>query len=107
MVYDHNDMSHAKEPLADELVDPAADLIPVISVAIDDVALASLARERDEQLACSVCDEPIEGRHSTGLLMWSRGDEIRFDEPPVCPACSSTIGVAAFYRWITASDEEM
>lgn len=107
MVYDHGDMTSVKRPvLADGAPDPVAHLHPVISVAIDDVALASLRKEREVTLTCSVCDEPIEGGHSTGLFMWTRGDEVRFDEPPVCPTCSSAIGVAAFYRWYASNDEE-
>jgi len=107
MVYDSADMTIDKRPtLADGTADPDAHLVPVISVAIDDVALASLRREVEEPLTCSVCDEVISGRHSTGLFMWTRGDDVRFDEPAVCDICSSAIGVAAYYRWCVAPDGE-
>jgi hypothetical protein len=78
------------------------DLRHVISVAIDDVALASLRNQSAEPLSCNLCDDPIEGDRapSSGLLMWTRGDEIRFDEPPLCLVCSSIVGVAAFQRFM-------
>jgi len=78
---------------------------PVMSVAIDDVALASLRRQRPQRTLCSVCDDDINGEPaSTGLLMWTRGDETLFDEPPLCEACATTLNVTAFARW--AGDDE-
>ncbi len=82
---------------------------PVISFAIDNVALASLGRRLDEappRPRCSVCDTPIsEARPTTGLLLWTRGDQIRADEPPLCGRCATTIGVTALARWSEPSDE--
>lgn len=105
MVYEQADMTIEKRPTLADDSDLSALPVPVISVAIDDVALASLRREVDEDVTCSVCDEVIEGGHSTGLMMWTRGEEVRFDEPAVCNVCSSAIGVAAFYRWCVGTDD--
>lgn len=63
---------------------------------------------------CSVCserlepeddddpDQPISGR---GLLIWSRGEERRYEEPKLCPRCASAIGVSALHRWEIEEDE--
>ena len=105
MVYDEADMTIDKRPTLADDTDGSALPVPVISVAIDDIALASLRREVEEAVTCSVCDEVIEGGHTTGLMMWTRGEEVRFDEPAVCNVCSSAIGVAAFYRWCVGTDD--
>ncbi len=78
----------------------ARDYTPVISVAIDDVAHAALREQRKTPTLCSVCDVEIKGEPtSTGLLMWTRGDETRFDEPPICSECAKTLNVSAMARW--------
>jgi hypothetical protein len=77
---------------------PTTPRIP--TYAIDDVALSAL-RIRCEELGgerpvCDLCEQPIEGRAAaSGLLLWARGDEIRCDEPPLCPSCAAAISVAA------------
>lgn len=40
-----------------------------------------------------------------GLLVWSRGEERRYQEPPLCAACAAAIGVTALQRWETEEDE--
>ena len=70
--------------------------------------------ETDED-RCSVCAEilvqeeedglvPASSR-GRGLLVWSRGDERRFEEPELCPRCASAIGVTALHRWEIEEDE--
>ena len=72
---------------------------PIISCAIDDIALASLRRDLPEPLECSLCETPIEGAPaSSGLLLWTRGDDVRYDEPPLCASCSTTLMVTAYAR---------
>jgi len=62
--------------------------------------LASLRREQPEPLECSLCETPIEGAPaSSGLLLWTRGEDIRYDEPPLCASCSTTLMVTAYARW--------
>lgn len=41
----------------------------------------------------------------SGLLVWSRGEERRYQEPPLCAACAAAIGVSALQRWETEEDE--
>ena len=70
--------------------------MPIISCAIDDVAMAALRTPAEQEFACSLCDAPIEGQPvASGLMLWWRGDEVRVDEPPLCRACAATIGVTA------------
>lgn len=67
--------------------------------------------EKEEE-RCTVCSErlgddeddatAIRGR---GLLVWTRGDERRYEEPHLCPGCASAIGVSALQRWETEEDE--
>lgn len=80
-----------------------------IAVAVDSIAEASLRRsEADgEPLACDACDAPIEGEPGgRGLFMWTRGDETRFEEPPLCAACATAIGVTALRSWSAEEEEE-
>ena len=64
---------------------------------------------------CDVCSEllasdddddhvgaDVRGR---GLLVWSRGEERRYQEPPLCPACAAAIGVTALQRWEIEEEE--
>ncbi len=98
--------SDRQGPLADD-ADEVADLRPVISCAIDDVALASLRRQQDDKITCGLCDEPIEGRPmASGLMMWTRGDDVRYDEPPLCTRCASRIAVNAWSRWAQVDEFE-
>ena len=86
---------------------PVHDL-PIISYAIDDVAMASLRAPKVEAVCCSVCDAEIaEGAPmSSGLMLWSRGDEMRVDEPPMCGGCAASIGMSLFARWSSFNGEE-
>ena len=81
-----------------------------LSVSIDAIADASLQSQRSAssatELRCDVCDEPIEGEPSgRGLYMWTRGDEVRFEEPALCARCSTAIGVTALAAWDVEEEE--
>lgn len=60
---------------------------------------------------CDVCGEAIEqddegyavGGH--GLYLWTRGDEVRYEEPPLCAQCGTAIGVMALAQWDLEEDE--
>jgi hypothetical protein len=73
---------------------------------------AILFEKSDER--CNVCSAPVVGSGETddepvfggrGLLVWARGDERRYEEPPLCPDCASAIGVSALQRWEIEEDE--
>lgn len=44
----------------------------------------------------------VQGR---GLLVWTRGDERRYQEPPLCAGCAAAIGVSALARWEIEEEE--
>lgn len=47
-----------------------------------------------EALRCDACGEQIEGDPAgSGLFLWTRGDEVRFEEPPLCERCAYAIAV--------------
>lgn len=85
-----------------------ASLAPAVS--IDAFADAALQSQRllagALELRCDVCDVPIEGEPSgRGLYMWTRGDEVRFEEPALCPHCATAIGVTALAAWNVEEEE--
>jgi hypothetical protein len=41
----------------------------------------------------------------TGVYMWTRGDEPRFEKVPLCASCASAIGVTAMARWEIEEEE--
>lgn len=60
-----------------------------------DVCGGSLGEDADE-------GPELPGR---GLLVWARGEERRYQEPPLCPACASAIGLSALSRWEIEEEE--
>jgi hypothetical protein len=68
-----------------------------------DVCSANM-RDLDAQ---AVSDDDEAGYDVTGrgLLVWSRGDERRYQEPPLCSGCAAAIGVSALQRWEIEEEE--
>jgi len=68
-----------------------------------------------ESTRCDVCGEPAptdlradsEGYAvgGSGLYLWTRGDEVRYEEPPLCGRCGTAIGVMALAQWDLEEDE--
>jgi hypothetical protein len=57
-------------------------------------------------LYCDACEKPIQGEPAgTGLYVFARGDEVRYEEPPLCQRCSLAIGVTALVRWAEEEEE--
>ena len=82
----------------------------IVSVSIDGIADAALHAERAQVgiagLHCDACDDVIEGEPAgRGLYLWKRGDEVRFEEPPLCGACATAIGVTALLAWSVEEEE--
>jgi hypothetical protein len=69
--------------------------------------------EDTETHRCDVCAEKLATDDDSsetdgsgrGLLVWSRGDERRYQEPPLCASCAAAIGVTALQRWEAEEDE--
>jgi hypothetical protein len=72
----------------------------------------------NEAHRCDVCagevddaaDEDDKGEsgfdvRGRGLLVWSRGEERRYQEPPLCSSCAAAIGVSALQRWEIEEEE--
>jgi hypothetical protein len=55
---------------------------------------------------CDVCEQPIEGESAgSGLYLWTRGDEVRIEEPELCAQCATAIGVTALATWSVEEEE--
>ena len=56
---------------------------------------------------CDACGKWIDGEPGgAGLFVWTRGDEVRYEEPPLCEECASEIAVGALVRWDSEEEEE-
>ncbi|HVW26188.1 MAG TPA: hypothetical protein VHC69_12515 [Polyangiaceae bacterium] len=50
--------------------------------------------DQQDVVNCDACGEPIEGSPAgSGLFLWTRGDEVRYEEPPLCERCACAIAV--------------
>jgi hypothetical protein len=87
---------------------PTFDHPSVLVAAADAEALAARAAlaARDEP-ACDACGEPIVGDPAgSGLYVWVRSGELRYEEPPLCEACAVAIGLSAQLHVDDEDDEE-
>ena len=74
---------------------------------LDDGTPSSSAAPRENGFECDACGKWIEGEPGgAGLFVWTRGDEVRYEEPPLCEECASEIAVGALIRWETEEEEE-
>jgi hypothetical protein len=52
------------------------------------------ADEEPERVRCDACGEAIDGPPAgSGLFLWTRGEEVRYEEPPLCEQCAYAIAV--------------
>jgi hypothetical protein len=57
-------------------------------------------------LVCDACCKPILGEPAgSGLYVWTRGEEVRYEEPPLCAECAKAIGLAALAQWEIEEEE--
>ena len=55
---------------------------------------------------CDACGKKVEGEPAgRGLYVWTRGDEARYEEPPLCARCANAIGLAALAQWEFEEDD--
>ena len=89
----------------------ASALIPTLpqhSFVADEIApLAQTVRlATGRGTCCDACDAPIDGEpEGSGLYFWTRDGESRWEEPALCGACATIIGVSALRRWEIEDDE--
>lgn len=59
---------------------------------------------------CDVCDAVVSAERSdeggSGLYVWTRGEEVRYEEPPLCVKCGPAIALSALRRWEEEDEEE-
>jgi len=56
---------------------------------------------------CDACGKVFEGTPGgAGLLVWTRGDDVRYEEPPLCEECASKITIGALLKWELEEEEE-
>jgi hypothetical protein len=81
-----------------------------ISMAIDslaDGALRARADEADEtEFECDACSAVVQGEPAgRGLYVWARGEEVRYEEPPLCARCATAIGLTALALFSMEEEE--
>ena len=67
--------------------------------------------ETDATVRCDACRAEITEDEGTrvsgrGLLVFARGDEVRYEEPWLCDGCAAAIGITQLRIWDLEDDEE-
>lgn len=67
--------------------------------------------ETDDVPRCDTCRREIaedEGARVSGrgLLVFARGDEVRYEEPHLCDECAAAVGITQLRIWDLEDDEE-
>jgi hypothetical protein len=70
---------------------------------------------RTDEARCDACGAAVPppgadddrgfGVPGTGVYMWTRGTEARFERVPLCASCASAIGLTALARWEIEEEE--
>ena len=69
--------------------------------------VAPAAPEPPAGFECDQCGQHFDAEPAgSGLFMWTRGDEVRFEEPPFCEACAQNVTLDALTRWEAEEEEE-
>ena len=76
------------------------------SIAMDGVD-QELPERRTTTYVCDACGRTQSGPPAgSGLLVWTRGDERRYEEPPLCEDCATRVTVAAWAGYGYGEEEE-
>ncbi len=55
---------------------------------------------------CDLCGQRRSGPPGgSGLLIWTRGAEVRYDEPPLCEDCATKVTMGALLSWSEQEEE--
>lgn len=61
----------------------------------------------ERRFVCDICGKTFDGLpEGSGLFMWTRGGEVRVEEPPLCRRCASRVVLGAFHVYQDDSSEE-
>jgi hypothetical protein len=81
--------------------------LPALPLPADEQAPQASAEEQRKGYQCDACGKWFDGEPGgAGLFLWTRGDEVRYEEPPLCEVCASEISVGALVKWDTEEEEE-
>jgi len=66
-----------------------------------------------DEPTCDACGAPVpKDRENTmapsgsGLYVWARSGDVRYEEPPLCSDCAVAIGLTQLRLWEIEDDEE-
>ena len=60
----------------------------------------------DRCFVCDLCGETFQGPpEGSGLFMWTRGSEVRMEEPPLCRDCAPQLVLGAFHVYTDGGGE--
>ena len=65
--------------------------------------------DTSDERRCDVCGDIVDiddEDASSALYVWTRGNETRYEEPPLCAKCGPALGLAQVRRWQIEDDEE-
>ncbi|MFO0613485.1 MAG: hypothetical protein U0414_12890 [Polyangiaceae bacterium] len=93
-----------RKPAKNKRLPRAGVAIPIDTVA--DAAIAARAANEPRLDRCTVCGRAIAGDTHRGLLVWSRGEERRFEEPALCEPCATVLGISALSMWRRIEEED-
>ncbi|HEV8548784.1 MAG TPA: hypothetical protein VGQ57_07150 [Polyangiaceae bacterium] len=73
----------------------------------DATASPAAGTRHGRRYECDKCGEWFDGEPAgAGLFLWTRGEEVRYEEPPLCEECASEITVGALVKWESEDEEE-
>jgi hypothetical protein len=56
---------------------------------------------------CDMCGQHFDCEPAgSGLFLWTRGDELRIEEPPLCELCAQNVTLDALTRFEVEEEEE-
>ncbi len=79
---------------------------PQSSDVLRNVAAVTRHAATESSYTCDSCGGAFAGRPaSAGLYVWTRGDEVRYEEPPLCEACGPKLALGALLSWAADFEE--
>lgn len=80
---------------------------PVVAIGLERLLEPESEPSLPQTYECDLCEQRFEGPAAgSGLFLWSRGKELRIEEPPLCEECAARITVSALMKWELEEEEE-